>query len=295
MDKATVGLLPLVPKPIVKKVSSRYIAGETLEEAVAVIKDLNAKGACATLDVLGEYIESLDQADRSVEAYIAALEAIRRHGLDSNISVKLSSLGLLLDPEYCFQRVRVIVKEAAEQGRFVRIDMEDSSVTEVTLAIHRRLREEFTNVGVAIQAYMRRTQDDVSDIIAMNGNIRLCKGIYVEPRTLAWKDPLAVNRNFAFAMRRALERGVYVGIATHDERLIWEADAIIRELQLDKTRYEFQMLLGVTEDLRDLLIADGHKLRVYVPFGAAWYAYSTRRLRENPKMAGYVMKSMFSR
>lgn len=191
--------------------------------------------------------------------------------------------------------MRSIVKAAADQGRFVRIDMEDASVTGITLAIHRRLREEFTNVGVAIQAYMRRTQDDISDIIAMGGNIRLCKGIYVEPRAIAWKDPLAVNRNFAFALRRALERGVYVGIATHDEQLVWEADAIIRELQLDKSRYEFQMLLGVEEDLRDMLITAGHKLRVYVPFGAAWYEYSTRRLRENPKMAGYVMKAMFSR
>lgn len=219
------------------------------------------------------------------------LDAIRSNGLDSNVSIKLTMLGLLIDEEFCFQRMREIVGEAKKRGNFIRIDIEDSSVTDKTFRIYRRLREEFDNVGAAIQAYMRRTQDDVGDFLAMNANLRLCKGIYVEPRRIAWKGHHTINANFTLALRRLLEGGCYVGIATHDEHLIWEAERIVRETGLDRTKYEFQMLLGVDEELRDVIHAAGHRLRIYVPFGRHWYAYSMRRLRENPKIAGYAAKA----
>jgi len=294
LDRVTVGLMPLVPKPLIRKVSSRYIAGDSLESAISVVRDLNARGVMVTLDVLGEYITSLSQAEGAVHQYIEAIESIHRNTLDANISVKLSSLGLLLDEEYCFQRARELTAAAKKLGNFVRIDMEDSRVTSVTLEIHRKLLEEFGNTGVALQAYMRRTQGDVGDLIRMGANVRLCKGIYVEPLETAWQDFSTINRNFARALRRLLERGCYVGIATHDERLVWEAESVVADLGLDKSKYEFQMLLGVREDLRDVILKGGHRLRVYVPFGSHWYGYSRRRLRENPKMAGYIMKAFLT-
>ncbi len=219
------------------------------------------------------------------------LEAIHSNGLESNVSIKLTMLGLLIDEEFCFQRMHEIVGDAKKRGNFIRIDIEDSSVADKTFRVYRRLREEFDNVGAAIQAYMRRTQDDVGDFLAMNANLRLCKGIYVEPRRIAWKGHHTINANFALALRRLLEGGCYVGIATHDEHLIWEAERIVREFGLDRTKYEFQMLLGVDEELRDIIHAAGHRLRIYVPFGKHWYAYSMRRLRENPKIAGYAAKA----
>ncbi len=284
----------MVPRAIIRRASSRYIAGATLDEAIATVRVLNDDGAMATLDVLGEYVTQLSQAETSVHEYNHALESIERNNLDANVSVKLSSLGLLIDSEYCFQRMRDLCQQAKERNNFIRIDMEDSEVTEVTLDIHRKLLEEFENVGVAIQSYMRRTQNDVSALIQQGANVRVCKGIYVEPRSVAWKDDGAVNRNFARAVRRLLERGCYVGIATHDESLVWETERIIEELNLDKSKYEFQMLLGVEEDLRRVILAAGHRLRVYVPFGSHWYEYSTRRLRENPKLAGYIIKGMLN-
>lgn len=293
LDRATARLVPFVPKAIARKMSRRYIAGETLDEALNVIRTLNDLGARATLDVLGEYITNLNQAESTVREYGKAIESIKRNSLDANISVKLSSLGLLLDEEYCFQRARELAAKAKEAGNFVRIDMEDSRVTSVTLDIHRKLFEEFGNTGVALQGYLRRTQSDVQELIRLGANVRLCKGIYVEPLDIAWQDHSTINRNYTRALRRLLERGCYVGIATHDERLIWEAEAIIGELGLDKSKYEFQMLLGVRENLRDVVLKSGHHLRIYVPYGPHWYGYSTRRLRENPRMAGYALKAMF--
>jgi proline dehydrogenase len=273
--------------------SSRYIAGPTLEHAVRHIRTLNEKGILSTLDILGEHATELGQAEQSAKDYVEALEAIRANGLDANVSIKLTMLGLSIDPEFCLQRMRAIVAEAKKRGNFVRIDIEDSGVTDATFAMYRKLREEFDNVGAAIQAYMRRTQDDVTAFIGMKANLRLCKGIYVEPRRIAWKGRGTINANFALALRRLLEGGCYVGIATHDERLIWESERVIRELGVDRSKYEFQMLLGVDEELRDIIHAAGHRLRIYVPFGKHWYAYSMRRLRENPKIAGYAAKAAF--
>jgi proline dehydrogenase len=292
-DRAVVGLLPLIPKPVVGYFSRRYIAGTRLEQALEVIRGLNARGMMATLDVLGEHITRLEQAEAPRDAYLRALEEIRRSGVDSNVSIKLSQLGLAIDPEACYRNLRRILERAREAGNFVRIDMEDSSLTDATLAVYRRLRAEgFENTGVVLQAMLRRTVDDAEELGKGRTNVRLCKGIYVEPRRIAYRDRELVNRNYALALERLFQAGSYVGIATHDERLVWEALRLIRAFGLRREQYEFQMLLGVEEELRRILVEGGHRLRVYVPFGEQWYAYSVRRLRENPRIAGYVAKSV---
>jgi proline dehydrogenase len=187
------------------------------------------------------------------------------------------------------------LRRASELNNFVRIDMEDSSCTSETLRIYRELRREFTNVGVVVQAYLRRTLDDVAELGDLRPNYRLCKGVYLEPREISYRDMRVINRNYVTLLERLLRGGSYVGIATHDELMVWEAFRLIRELRLPSNAYEFQMLLGVDEQLRDIIHAAGHNLRVYIPFGRDWYAYSVRRLRENPRLAGYVFKAMFKK
>jgi len=291
-DRAAATFLPLLPKPLVRRFSSRYIAGATVEDAVREIRRLNGQGILATVDILGEDVTKTSQAEKWARDYIDVLETIRVNGLDSNVSIKLTMIGLSIDEAFCYQRMREIVSEAAKRSNFIRIDIEDSSVTDATFRVYRKLREEFSNVGTAIQAYMRRTQDDVTEFVRTGANIRICKGIYVEPREVAWKGHGTVTANFTLALERLMERGCYVGIATHDEHLVWEAERIIRRLGLDRSRYEFQMLLGVEENLRKIILGAGHRLRVYVPFGESWYAYSMRRLRENPRIAGYAAKKV---
>jgi proline dehydrogenase len=284
--------LPLVPKPIVGRFSRRYIAGESLDDAVSAVHALNATGCMATLDVLGEFISTVGEADQTTQTYLDVLERIDREKIDANISIKPTGLGLLIDPERCHQNVRRLVERAAELGNFVRIDMEDSSCTQATLDLFTRLRSDFENIGVAIQSYLRRTLDDVGRLAELTANVRICKGIYVEPRKIAFKDKEIVRRNFIEACRILLSRGAYVGIATHDEILVWEAEQVVRDLGLPHDAYEFQMLLGVDEQLRSLILKAGHRTRVYVPYGPHWYAYSIRRLKENPSIAGHVMKAI---
>jgi proline dehydrogenase len=285
--------LPLVPKGIVRRVANRYIAGETTDEALRVVAGLNARGFRATLDILGEHIHNLDQSRRAVDTYMNVLDEISRQKLDSTISVKLTQLGLKLDTAVCLDLTRRLILHASELNNFVRIDMEDSSCTTETLRVYRELRKEFSNVGVVVQAYLRRTLDDVRGLDDLRPNYRLCKGVYLEPREISYRDMRVINRNYVTLLEKMLSSGSYVGIATHDELMVWEALRIIRELKLPTSAYEFQMLLGVDEQLRDIIKAGGHNLRVYIPFGRDWYAYSVRRLRENPRLAGYVFKAMF--
>jgi len=292
MDKLVVLSIPVVPKPIVGYFSKRYIAGETIEDAIRVIRDLNSRGMCATFDLLGEHSVRKDDAETATQTYLHILDAIHRESLDSNVSLKPTQLGVSIDPEFGLQNIRRIVEHAAQLKNFVRIDMEDHPYTTITLDIHARLRREFDNVGVVVQAYLRRTADDLVPLMAMKANLRLCKGIYVEPRSIAYRDYDIVRRSYATLMERLLRNGNYLGIATHDEYLVYEATRLIRDLQVPKDRYEFQMLLGVDEALREIILKEGHKLRVYLPYGKDWYAYSTRRLKENPRMAGYVFKAI---
>ncbi len=287
--------LPFVPRPIVRRIARRYIAGDALTDAARVVRALNGNGFMATLDVLGESVDSRALVDGAVQEYLEALRAIRDERLDSNISVKLTQLGLKIDPDLCQTSILNLVREASDLGNFVRIDMEDSSCTQATLDLYRRLGGEgLTNVGVVLQAYLRRSLQDVRGLPA-GSNVRLCKGIYVEPRSLAYTERAIVNRNYVRLLEEMLDRGFHVGIATHDEELVWEALRLIDRRGLGREAYEFQMLLGVDEELRGLVRREGHRLRVYVPFGANWYAYSLRRLKENPRIAGYVALNLLPR
>ncbi|MCH7755107.1 proline dehydrogenase family protein [candidate division KSB1 bacterium] len=294
-DKLVVWTIPIVPKFLVRRIASRYIAGTTLSDAVEVIKNLQEQGCCATLDVLGEHITKKEQAEYAVQEYLQALDKIEREKLDCNISIKLTMLGLKLDLDFCLENSRRLVQRAKEFDNFVRIDMEDSSCTTDTLQIHSQLKKDFDNVGFVIQAYMRRSLPDIRDQMNSNSkiNVRVCKGIYIEPRDIAYKDKEIVNSNYSMLLQELLENGNYAGIATHDEKLVWSAYKTIDDLKLSKDKFEFQMLLGVDEQLRRLIIKDGYKLRVYVPYGKQWYEYSIRRLQENPKIAGYVIKNFF--
>jgi proline dehydrogenase len=293
LNRLVVKTLPLVPKAVVRRIASRYVAGETLEEALALVRGLNAEGCMATLDVLGEDVTREDETEATVVAYERALADIAARGLDSNISVKLSALGLKLDPSHCRRQFGRIVAAAKKQGIFVRIDMEDSPVTEETIRIFFETREKYERVGIVLQAYLRRSAEDARRIAAVGGNVRVCKGIYVEPPSIAFQDREEIRESYVALVDQLLSAGSYVGIATHDPLLVERSLAVIGRLRLPTEAYEFQMLLGVAGTLRRRLVADGRRLRVYVPYGDAWYAYSVRRLKENPSIAGHVVKGLF--
>jgi proline dehydrogenase len=294
LDRAIVRLLPAVPKPVVQRFSARYIAGATLPQAVQTVKSLNAAGKLATIDVLGEEITHEDEARAIAEAYRGVFAEIERERLDSNVSVKPTALGLHLSYDLCRENLEAVLHEAAASGNFVRIDMEDSTTTDETLRLYRGLRESgHDNVGVVLQAYLRRTLDDVHALADLRPNVRLCKGIYVEPSSIAFTDHDAVRASFVRCLDALLDGGAYVGVATHDEWLIGEA--LARVDSLAPQEYEFQMLLGVREDRAAELVAEGHRLRVYVPYGEHWYGYSLRRLQENPAMAGTIARATVGR
>lgn len=292
LNSFVVRSLPFIPKAVVGAVASRYIAGETLSDAVATVRRLNGEGAMATVDVLGEDIVTQDQATDSMFGSLEVLKAIAKHSLDSNLSVKLTSLGLKMERQFCIGNLDQIVTSAAKQNNFVRIDMEDHTCTDGTLELYRHMRGRHGNVGIVIQAYLHRSEEDVRRLAAEGANVRLCKGIYNEPPQVAIKDRAGIQRNYLFLLRILLDAGCYVGIATHDDVLIDGAKALLAERKVDRSRYEFQMLLGVRDERRKQLLAEGHRMRVYVPFGKDWYGYSTRRLKENPQMAGHVFKAM---
>ncbi len=289
LDRVIVRALPAVPRRVVKRLSSRYIAGTTLVEACEVVRGLNAQGKEATLDVLGEEVTLREEAIGLRDAYRRALDTIEEDGLRSNVSVKLTALGLKLDRDLCRADLTAVVEEAARFGNFVRIDMEDSSTTSETLALYREVRAGgHDNLGVVLQAALKRTLSDIGALADLRPNVRVCKGIYVEPPEIAYQEDETIRLNFLDALEALFDVGSYVGIATHDDWLIGEALALIERRGLGRDDYEFQMLLGVRTELGDELVREGHRLRIYVPFGRRWYEYSIRRLQENPKVAGYV-------
>jgi proline dehydrogenase len=289
LDRAIVRALPAVPRPVVKRLSSRYIAGTTLAEALEVVRQLNGQGKEATLDVLGEEVKLREEAIGLRDAYRRALDTIEEEGLRSNISVKLTALGLKLDRELCRSNLAALVEEAAQFESFVRIDMEDSSTTSDTLALYRNLRDAGPeNLGIVLQAALKRTLSDIGALADLRPNVRVCKGIYVEPPEIAYQEDETIRLNFLDALEALFDLGSHVAIATHDDWLIGEALALIERRGLRRDEYEFQMLLGVRPELGDELVREGHRLRIYVPFGRRWYEYSVRRLQENPKLAGYV-------
>lgn len=289
-DTLIINTLPYVPKAVVGFFSRNYIAGPTLEDAINVVKDLNAQGMMATLDLLGEEVKYKDQATDAANQYIEMLDVIERLKLDCNISIKPTHMGLKLDQKLAYENIRRVISRAKELNNFVRIDMEDHTVTTITIEMYLKFKEEFKGyIGIVIQAYLRRTSDDIRNLIQHKANLRLCKGIYMEPEDISFQEMPQINQNYNHNIDELLKNKIYTGIATHDEELVQHALKTIGELRLEKSNYEFQMLLGVTEKLREQILSKGHRLRVYVPFGKDWYQYSIRRLKENPRMAKMIM------
>lgn len=293
VNYAMVKTIQILPKKLVRVFANKYIAGDNINDAVAKVKELNARKVVATIDVLGEAIKDKEEAKVSKDESLEVLDTIIKHNLDANLSVKLTMLGLYFDYDYTKSLFREIIEEAKRKNIFVRIDMEDSPVTDVTIKMYEEMRRDFDNVGLVVQAYLRRTEKDVMRLTEEKANFRLCKGIYVEPEEIAYKGKQEIRDSFMRILRIMLERNAYVGIATHDDYLTSESEKLISQLNIAKDKYEFQMLLGVREWLRDELVAKGNKLRVYVPFGKRWYQYSIRRFKENPNVAGQIIKALF--
>jgi proline dehydrogenase len=294
LDRAVVALLPLVPRPLVRRLSSRYIAGSELEDARRTVAVLNAEGKLATVDVLGEEITQASETQAIADEYVAALEAFERDDLDANVSVKPTALGLKLDYDLCKRNVERVLAAAEPTNRFVRIDMEDATTTDDTLRLYRELRDEgHPRVGPVLQASLKRTVADAGELAG--ASVRICKGIYVESEAIQFRDDAAVRVSFVRALEALLDGGCYPAIATHDEYLVARSSELVRERGLAPEQYEFQMLLGVRPELGDRIVAEGHRLRIYVPYGQQWYEYSLRRLKENPKIAGYVASDTLAR
>jgi proline dehydrogenase len=300
-NKFIAAMLPYMPEKLVWIFSKRYIAGENIEDAIRVSKELNERGMLVTLDILGEFIKTLSEAEQNKNDYLGLIERTQQEGINGNYSVKPSMFGLLLDKEQCYQHIRTIVEKAASYNNFIRVDMEDSDCTADTIAIYRRLKVEFPkNCGLVVQAYMKRTMKDLNDLMDIHSqenplNYRLCKGIYVEPADIAYKKYEVVNEHFLADLEYMFQQGIYAAIATHDKPLVDGAYKLIEKYNIPNEKYEFQMLYGVTPELRQSIVDAGHRLRVYVPYGKQWFGYSTRRLKENPKMAWLIIKALFVR
>jgi proline dehydrogenase len=298
-NKFIAAILPYFPKKFIWIFSRSYISGETIDDAMRVSKELNSKKIKVTLDVLGEFIRTIDEAENNKNEYLNLIDTSCENHIDGNFSIKPTSFGLLIDKEICYKYTREIVIRAAACNGFIRIDMEDSPCTDDEIALFRRLKAEFpSNVGLVVQAYLRRTLKDLEQMLDLNSpeiplSYRLCKGIYVEPELIAFKKYEEINQHYLEDLEFMLRNKIYVGIATHDKPLIEGAYSLIKKYDVPKNMYEFQMLYGVTPRLRESIVNEGHTMRVYVPFGKQWFGYSTRRLKENPKMASHIIKAVF--
>ncbi len=294
-------MLPFFPKKFVWLFSKRYIAGTTIEDAIRESRKLNEEGIMITVDLLGEFITNLDQALENKKEYLEIIETFEKEKIDGNYSLKPTMFGLLIDEEICYEHIREIVAKAAKHNNFVRVDMEDSQCVDKELKLFRKLKDEFPeNVGLVFQAYLKRTLDDIKGLEDLNNeknpiNYRLCKGIYVEPAEIAYKKYHEINEHFLKDLEYMFANKMYPGIATHDKPLVEGAYALIEKYKVPREMYEFQMLYGVTPELRKSIVEKGHRMRVYVPFGSQWFAYSTRRLKENPRMASLIIKAIFVR
>lgn len=301
LNKLLANALPFMPKKLIWIFSKRYIAGETIYDGLNACRELNRQGIEVTVDLLGEFIATVEQAEENKNKYFEIIDRFTSEGIKGNFSVKPTMFGLLIDKDICLANVEAIIKKAVEKKSFIRIDMEDSQCVDSELEMYRKLQQKYpANVGLVIQAYLRRTKNDLTNLseIHTNGtpmNFRLCKGIYIEPKNIAFKAFEEVREHYLDDLRFMFDHNMYVGIATHDKFLVDQALNLINEKHLDKSKYEFQMLFGVTPELRSSIVKQGHKMRVYVPFGKDWFGYSTRRLKENPKMASHIIKALFFR
>lgn len=300
-NKLIAAILPYFPKKFVWIFSKPYISGETMDDAIKASRDLNNKGIKVTLDVLGEFINNMDEALANKEEYLELIKLSEKSKIDGNYSLKPTSFGLLIDKDICYKHIREIVALAASYNNFVRVDMEDSPCVDLEIELFRKLKAEYPkNVGLVLQSYMRRTHSDIKNMLDLNNddtplNYRLCKGIYVEPEEIAFKKYEEVNKHFLEDLELMFKNKIYPGIATHDKPLIDGAYKLIEKYKVPLEMYEFQMLYGVAPKLRESIVEAGHTMRVYVPFGKQWFGYSTRRLKENPKMAWHIMKAIFVR
>lgn len=291
--------LPYMPKKLVWLFSKEYIAGETIEQAIVNAKKLNAEGVMTTIDVLGEFITTLEEAEANKQEYLDVIEKAEAAGVNGNYSLKPTFFGLLIDKEVAYRHIREIVAKAAGYNNFVRIDMEDSPCTDLSIELLRRIKAEFpANVGLVFQAYLKRTFKDIQSLSDLHSseiplNFRICKGIYREPAEIAYKQYDNINKHFMEDVEYMFKNKMYPAIATHDKKLVDASLELIRKYNVPKHMYEFQMLYGVTPALRKSLVDAGHRMRVYVPFGKQWFGYCTRRLKENPKMAGVIIKALF--
>jgi len=293
-DRVIVRLLPAVPRRVVQRLSAPYIAGSRLDDARRTVAGLNAEGKLATIDVLGEEVTRAEESEAVADAYHSVLDAIAGDHLDANVSVKLTALGLKVDLDLCRSLVATVVADAAARGVFVRIDMEDSSCTDDTLRVYRELRESGRdNVGLVLQSALRRSLGDVAALADLRPSVRVCKGIYVEPPEIAFQGRQEIRESFLRILDALLERGCHAAVATHDEWLLERAAERVRGMAPEE--YELQMLLGVRERRASELVAEGHRLRVYVPYGDRWYEYSVRRLQENPAFASMIAKATLGR
>jgi proline dehydrogenase len=298
-NKLIAAILPYFPKKFIWLFSSSYISGETIDDAMRVSKDLNSKNIKVTLDVLGEFIKDLDEAEANKNEYLNLIDVSYKNSIDGNFSIKPTSFGLLIDKEVCYRHVREIVAKAASYNGFIRIDMEDSPCTSLEIELFRKVKTEFpSNVGLVIQAYLKRTLDDIKGLADLNSDstplsFRLCKGIYIEPEAISYKKYEEINQHFLEDLDYMLANKIHVGIATHDKPVVEGAYALLKKYNVPKHLYEFQMLYGVTPRLRESIVNEGHTMRVYVPFGIKWFGYCTRRMKENPKMASDIIKAIF--
>lgn len=301
INKAISQILPHLPQKLIWQFSKDYIAGETIQSAVEASLALNQNNTLVTLDILGEFIENMDQAKENRDQYVTLINTVEATDVRGNYSIKPTMFGLLLDKEACYTYMRDIVAAAAAHNNFIRIDMENSPTVDDTIDIFRRIKAEFPgNVGLVVQAYLKRTKGDIEAMLDLKElgadlNFRLCKGIYVEPAAIAYKDYHEINAHYLEDLEFMFQNGVYPGIATHDKPLIQGALDLIKKYDVPRDRYEFQMLYGVTPKQRQGLVDDGHKVRVYVPFGPHWFGYSTRRLKENPAMVSHIVKALFAK
>jgi len=301
LNKLIANTLPYMPEKLIWIFSKRYIAGETIEDGLKACRELNQQGIEVTVDLLGEFISTIEQAEENKNKYINIIERFTSEGIIGNFSLKPTMFGLLIDKDICIANIEEVIKKAVTKHSFIRIDMEDSQCIDSELDIYRMLQQKYpAHVGLVVQAYLRRTKNDLVSLseIHSNGtplNFRLCKGIYVEPKHIAFKTYEEVCEHYLDDLNFMLDNHMYTGIATHDKFLVDNAINIIKEKNIDKTKYEFQMLYGVTPELRTSIVKQGYKMRVYVPFGKDWFGYSTRRLKENPKMASHIVKALFFR
>jgi proline dehydrogenase len=298
-NKFIAAILPYFPKKFIWLFSRSYISGETIDDAMRVSKDLNGRKIKVTIDVLGEFIKTLEEAEANKQEYLDLIDVTFKNDVDGNFSVKPTSFGLLIDKEICYHHIRDIIAKAASYNSFVRIDMEDSPCTDLEIELFRRVKNDFpSNVGLVVQAYLKRTYNDITGLTDLNRDsiplsFRLCKGIYVEPEAISYKKHEEINLHFLEDLEFMFKNKIHVGIATHDKTLVESAYGLIAKYNVPKHLFEFQMLYGVTPKLCESIVNEGHAMRVYVPFGKQWFGYSTRRLKENPKMASHIIKAIF--